>query len=128
MFDWVGFYFVAELLIDPSTLNGKSNNEVESLIRCAISRYYYYAFNMIKGKKKIQVPKEEHDSHLFVVSILKNASDPDDNCLGGYLNKLRSIRRKADYDNIFKLSIDYDYNKGLQETQRCIAKIQGIIV
>lgn len=68
--------------------------------RTAISRAYYAAFHKARsflGQSGFRVPVAER-AHAYLWMRLSNSDHPDVNIAGDNLNRLRSIRNRADYD------------------------------
>lgn len=97
MFDWVNYIILANELI-------KYKNE-ES-IRSAISRLYYGFFGVLRHyltnvKHKYYLKQKKGNVHKKVFQELNTSDDSTEYELSVVLNKLRSYRNNADYDEEF---------------------------
>ena len=82
--------------IDVATNLGEKSNSTEAEFRTAVGRLYYSLYH-VTFRRLIQINELErvppYDSHSKVVSAVKQIKEG----LGGKLDRLRMMRRQADY-------------------------------
>lgn len=104
-FDWSEYLKLAQELAGPSTLHATP----ETRQRAAISRAYYAAFckcrNYLRDEKEHRVPLGGR-AHQFVRDEFKKDSDRLQKRIGYNLERLRSDRNKADYDDDLTVKLD----------------------
>jgi len=97
-FDWTEYLNLAQELVgQPTSLASR-----EARLRTAISRAYYAAFcesrNHLRDKEGRQIPPEG-TVHRYVRDEFKSSADKLRKQIGHDLDRLRSDRNKADYDD-----------------------------
>ena len=95
-FKWETYLQLADNLI-----NEHKNTDIpEAYLRSAVSRSYYGVFCIAKKfleRKGERIPFR--DSHSFVINKFKKSNRRSEKKIGGYLNRLKEIRKYADYDD-----------------------------
>lgn len=104
MFDWIKFIVLANMLI---------RYKNEESIRTAISRLYYGFFGILRhyliNVKHKYYLQQHNNVHRKVFIELNNSEDLTEYELSLMLNKLRSFRNKADYDEKFDIKYFEDF-------------------
>lgn len=104
-FDWTEYLELAQELVGSSALHATQ----EARQRAAISRAYYAAFckcrNYLRDEKEQHVPSGGR-AHQFVRDEFKRNSDKLFKRIGYNLERLRSDRNKADYDDDAAVKFD----------------------
>lgn len=109
-FDWSSYFTVAEL----PKQSADSETDVplkEAHCRTAISRAYYFAFNIAFPRFLFfwqSVPKQDRgNKHQFLINRFTNYQSQTDaskqtayNNIGEKLDRLREYRNNADYDDV----------------------------
>lgn len=97
-FDWFEYLILAQELAGKTTIPASQ----EAKLRCAISRAYYAAFikarNFLRERNISTIPRE--NAHHYVISQFRNSTDGGRRILGEKLQRLRTIRNQADYNDI----------------------------
>lgn len=100
-FCWDNYIQLAEELLD----NSKNNIIEEAYLRTSISRSYYGVFclarNYLINIKQIQIPVR--DTHNFVKSVFVSSTNENEKKVGEYLKNLWRQRKKADYNDYYKV-------------------------
>jgi uncharacterized protein (UPF0332 family) len=113
-FDWLKYLIVASDLsnVDPITLHPKIDLQdvlCEAKCRCAISRAYYSIFcsarNYLRDERQDQRLKRKSEPgfnvHQHVISeLLADRTDEKVKRLGQNLERLRTLRNQADYEDV----------------------------
>ncbi|MFN8673622.1 MAG: hypothetical protein U0457_16260 [Candidatus Sericytochromatia bacterium] len=111
-FNWKDYFDLANSIIDESFLKSSPHLK-EAIYRNYISRSYYYIYNKslnVAQKLGYKIETSDKSSHkslqLFFKSIKdrNNSEDFELETLIDILIKLSENRKKADYDNVFKIS------------------------
>ena len=96
-FPWLDYLVLAEALLQARTTLAPE----EACCRAAISRAYYAVFcmsrNYLREQEGRQVPSR--DVHRYVRDAFKKSPDRLHKQIGYDLDRLRSDRNKADYDD-----------------------------
>ncbi len=96
----------SEYLILAQELNSRSATSPiqEAHLRSAISRAYYAAYCKVRNhlvyKDHKPIPRGVKNVHLYVAEEFKISKDTTRQTVGNLLHHLRSIRNKADYQDI----------------------------
>lgn len=99
-FNWIDYLTLAENLVH----NPSSPGPKEASLRAAISRAYYGAFcnarNFAEAKEKPPIFRTGKASdHKLIIDHFTRSLDPVRKKIGANLDRLRSDRNKADYDD-----------------------------
>lgn len=97
-FDWLQYLILAKELDGQATAPASP----EARRRSAISRAYYAAFigarNYLQKQEGHSIPKTS-DAHKYVSEQFKRSSDPVRQDIGRKLERLRTTRNQADYND-----------------------------
>lgn len=94
-FDWAGYLTLAE------ELGGRADDE--AALRSAISRAYYAAFCSARNRLRNGgvSPPATGDSHTAIRNIYRLSPDPRAVAIGTTGDRLRRMRNRADYHDVF---------------------------
>lgn len=95
MFDWIDYISLAKVLIEMND---------EASLRSAISRLYYGFFGIVRRylinvKNKYYLREHSYYVHSKVYDELFKSDEDIEIEIANILNKLRSLRNNADYDD-----------------------------
>ena len=137
-FDWSGYLDLANELAIVSDRD--SVKTIEAKLRSSISRAYYAAFCLARNYLRdylddTRLSKARVDyvnEHQYVAEEFKNYDSRNTNMIeiGKSLSRLRALRNKADYDDVFSYRIDKlqkEVTFSLQLAGNTIAKINELI-
>ncbi len=124
-FDWEQYLDLARYV------SGQSKNQPsqEAMLRCAISRAYYAAFNQtcvhMRTREGNQVIPLHGGSHKIVIDQLQNSQDFERRRVGLTLNQLKQSRVQADYYDLFNGTSDI-HQMG-KKVRQVIAQAQDVL-
>lgn len=130
-FDWSGYLDLAKELAVINTSDAAKI--VEAKLRSSISRAYYAAFclprnylrDYLEDPRLSKARSDDVNEHQYVAQEFKNYDSRNKKMIeiGKNLSRLRALRNKADYDDVFSDRI----NKLQNEVNFCLTLAENII-